>query len=268
MAIGMLIPNVLGSAAAGVAVARSAINAIQGIKTGSLFLEEGMINGFLFDYVGETRFEREVEISDHFTERNDVYNDHMGVKPMHLVMRGFAAELSQTKGDVRGLLGGISSTLTQFQGFVGGYTAGAMKKMQAAVTQGQNILGQVNQAVAIGKNVAGLFGAAGMSKQKKAFAKLSALQTQKTLFSVVTPFGVFDNMALERLVVTQPAETKDWSDFTVYLKQINIVPTTAAQARAKSAIAAAQGAAQTNGGTSPGKALTAVTRARVLASVN
>jgi hypothetical protein len=187
------------------------------------------IGGFVFDYAGEDRVERHAEITDHYTEDNTVINDHMALKPTRVVMRGLVSELNQTAKQAAGIFGGLQSLLTTVPAYLGKKTPGALAKIQGAITKAQNIEAQVNQAISQGKSILGLFtkSAPTQTRQQLAFAQLEALQESRQLFSVVTPYRVFDNMVIESVVFVQPESTRFQSDVVVTLKEVRFALTIA-----------------------------------------
>ena len=188
------------------------------------------INGFLFDYAGEVRVENHAEITDHFAEDNTAINDHVAIKPVRITMRGFVAELAQTRSQAQGLFGSLQNLLTTVPAYLGKKTPGAVGKVQKAITQAQNIENQINKAIAQGQSVLNLFkkGAPTQTKQQKAYAELEALMganvdnpyARPQLFDVETPYKVFKNMVIETLIPVQSEDSKSLSDFTVILKQM------------------------------------------------
>lgn len=215
------IPPGLASALPSGDVARNFVSKLTGRTIAKPKGVEG-IGGFVFDYAGETRVERHAEITDHYVEDNTVVNDHIGLKPVRLVLRGYVGELAQTAAIAAGITGTLQNLLTTVPGYLGRYTPGGLAKIQGAITQVQNIENQVNQAVAQGKSIVNFFrkGAPAQTKQQKAYAQLEAIQESRQVFTVVTPYRLFENMVIESLVFVQPEETRFVSDIVVTLKQM------------------------------------------------
>lgn len=182
------------------------------------------IDTFAFDYKGDEEVNIETEITDHWLEDNNAVQDHIGVKPIVITMKGFVSELNLSGTELAFLnkiFSVVTNKMSQVQGYLGSYTPGAVDAIQKSVSQAQNIAIQIEQAMARTAQIASYFGkSAGPTKQQQAFAELSALALGRVLFTVTTPYAVYDNMAILSLRVIQPAGTRGWSDFTVKMKQL------------------------------------------------
>ena len=51
------------------------------------------IGGFVFDYLGDVNVSLQADITDHFAEDNTAIQDHVAMRPIKVVMRGFVSEL-------------------------------------------------------------------------------------------------------------------------------------------------------------------------------
>ncbi len=181
------------------------------------------IGGFVFDYEGETSVTHQAEITDHFSEDNQTINDHVARRPAKLNLRGFQSELVQKKPNaITGLLNTLQNKLTTVPAYLGKYTPQMIGKVQAALTQAQNVVNKVNQGMARVQNIVGFFSRAapGDTKQKQAYNTLLALFNTSTVFTVETPYGYFDKMVIEGLSFVQPDESRTMSDITITLKQL------------------------------------------------
>lgn len=182
------------------------------------------ISGFAYDDEKEDRVGLVNEITDHWVEDNTAVQDHIGVKPVMISLKGRISELTfsaSTSGAILTALSAVESTLSQVPAYIGTYTPGVEQKVLTAITQAQNIAVQIEQAAARIQQLASFFTPGPQrNKQQKAFATLSALRNARVLFTVFTPFQVFYNMAIENIDAMQPAGTKTVSDFTVSMKQL------------------------------------------------
>jgi hypothetical protein len=125
--------------------------------------------------------------------------------------------------------------------------------LSKAVTQAQNIESKLSFYASQGKSVLGLFSSAGVAqtRQQAAFARLEAMRDTRLLFTVVTPWATYPNMAIEDLTPVQPEDTKQLTDFTVILKQLRIASTTSVPLTASKF--AGRAAAQNSAATQLGK---------------
>lgn len=185
----------------------------------------GQIGAFTFDYRGDDSVDLDTEITDHWLEDNTAVQDHIGVRPMIVTIKGFVAELSLSRTQlafINKAFSSITNGLSQVDAYLGHYTPGAIDSLQKGISQAQNIAIQIEQAAARAAQIASFFQAGpAMNKQQAAYFQLSSLALARVIFTVATPFQVFDNMAIMSLRVIQPKETRGWSDFTVKMKQLN-----------------------------------------------
>jgi len=185
------------------------------------------IADFAFDYKGDESVSMDNEVTDNWLEDNSAVQDHIGVKPVVVTLNGFVSELKFEKG----LLGAITtslstlqSTLSRTDAYLGRYTPGATDALAKAISKAQSVAVQIEQAAARAAQIASFFpGGPSQNAQQRAYMKLSALRNARVVFTVFTPFQVFDNMAITSLKATQSARTRTMSDFTVTLKQLQFV---------------------------------------------
>lgn len=183
------------------------------------------IGPFAFDYQGDDSVSLENEITDHWVEDNVAVQDHIGVKPVIITLKGRTSELALSASILKSISGALSAVengLSQVPAYIGTYTPGVEQTLLTAITQAQNISTQIQQAAARIAQIANFFPSSGpqRNKQQTAFAMLGALRNARTIFTVYTPFQVFYNMAIMSVAATQPASTKTTSDFTVTMKQL------------------------------------------------
>lgn len=181
------------------------------------------IDGFVFDYAGEVRVDHDADITDHFTENNLVINDHIGIKPIRVALRGLVGELVQTRAaaaGIFGLLGSLPQVLTTVPAYLGAYTPGGFAKIQGAISQAQNIENQLNKAVSQGKSIANFFGAPTQTRQQAAYARLETSFNTRRVFDLLTPYKLYRDMVIQSVSFIQPEETKMVSEVTVMLKQL------------------------------------------------
>lgn len=184
----------------------------------------GQIGAFAFDYRGDDEVDIEAEVTDHWLEDNTAVQDHIGVRPTIVTVKGFQSELNLSRTQlalINRALSSVTSGLTQVDAYLGHYTPGALESIQRAISQAQNIAIQIEQAAARAAQVASFFqpGPA-LNRQQAAYFELSSLALARVVFTVATPFQVFENMVITSMKVVQPKETRGWSDFTVKMKQL------------------------------------------------
>lgn len=184
------------------------------------------IGGFVFDYAGEIGFNRDADVTDHYLEDNSTANDHIGIRPARLMMKGIQSEVFQApQGGVLGAIAFVQGKLGTLPALLGKYTPQAVQKMTAALTQAQKAVNQLDSNISRVKNLVGLFGKAnpGNTKQSQAYAFLDGLMTSRQVFLVETPFRIFDNMVITSLGIVQPEQTKYQAEIVITLKELRFV---------------------------------------------
>jgi len=183
------------------------------------------IDAFAFDYKGDDVVDLSADATDNWLEDNHAAQDHISIKPVIVTLSGFVAELSMSSdlfSQFSGVISGIQNGLAQADAYLGRYTPGMTDRLLNALTQVQNVVIQAEQALARGNQVLNLLTPGPkMNKQQKAFAQLSSLWSSRVLFTVYTPFRVFENMAIINIRAVQPKGSRTMSDFIVTMKQFN-----------------------------------------------
>lgn len=182
------------------------------------------IGPFAFDYEGDDNVSQASEITDHFVEDNTAVQDHIGIKPVRITLKGIVSELTFGRTLANTLLLALTSVengLSQTDAYLGKYTAGVTDTLLTTISQVENVAVQIEQGAARVAQIASYFIAGPYkSKQQQAYATLSSLQLARVLFTVYTPFQVFSNMAIEDFDMTQPGFTKTQANITVRMKQL------------------------------------------------
>lgn len=232
----------------------------------SIVVPQGVrqIASFAFDYRENDEVELDSEISDHWLEDNSAAQDHIAVRPALVTLSGYVSELTLSAEILNFILGTLNTAtngLSALPLFLAAQTPGGAQAIEQAVTQAQTVIQQVEQSVARGAQLAnilsGLVGGPIRNKQQLAYLQLQAYQQARIIFTVLTPFQVFQNMAIESLRAVQPPETQYWSKFTVRMKQLNIIGANSTpnyDANLASPVASAQGQAPSLDGATAGRA--------------
>ncbi len=214
------------------------------------------VGGFVFDYLGEVSVSMDADITDHYAEDNTAIQDHVAIRPLEVVMRGFVSELTLPKPQgVIGALATAQSALAQVEAYLGKYTPGVTQTLQGAITKVQSTVNTINQTLAKAQNIISLFPGAppAATRQAKAYSQLFTAMNKKIPMTIDTPYRVLHNMLIKRIAFAQPEETKSWSDITLTLKQINFVEVATVADNGQFAGRLAQQAqAPTNKGVVPG----------------
>lgn len=183
------------------------------------------IGGFIFDYENDTDVRLSSNITDHYVEDNTAIQDHIALAPVRLTLRGFISELTQNNQPPSGytnFIQAVTNKLSIVPAYLGDFSEQATSKIQKVLSDAQGLVNSVDFAVSRINNIAGLFNKAapGGTKQAEAYQKLESLWKQKILFSVETPFKIYDNMAIETLSFIQNEVTNMVSDISITLKEM------------------------------------------------
>lgn len=185
------------------------------------------IAGWVFDIEGETNASISAEITDHYVEDNTAIQDHIAIRPLKIHLRGYVGELTykQTAG-FSAVINAIQSRLTSVPAYLGPLTPGGIKNVQRALTKVTSVINQANQIYNKTKNIYGFFANSNPhpTKQEKAFSHFMASMNSRTAMVITTPYGTFDNMIIENVAMIQDESTKSWSDISIILKQLNVIP--------------------------------------------
>lgn len=182
---------------------------------------------YLFDTRGEEEVSLESDITDNWVEDNKTMQDHIGLKPMTITLTGyvgeltnklpevFPEELSRVPDQLSGLSAFMPKLTTQTQYILNRTQEvyGIYEKANRTVKTGYNRIEALKDGVEVPKEV---------PNQQKVFAQFYDLWQQRGTYTVYTPFGVYNNMAIQALRARQEEDSSYISEFSVTFKQIRI----------------------------------------------
>lgn len=227
---------------------------------------------FLFSYEGEQTVTLESDITDHFIENNSAIQDQVALKPVLITTQGFVGELNDVSPAALLPLKIAATKLTPINVYTPSLSAAAILAYNEAA-----FLYQVGQQVtnaAVGAwasingddsasiiNGSGQAEGSNQNKQQIAFNLFYGYYASRTLFTVQTPWAVFQDMIIKTLRAVQDPDTKTISNFEITFKMLRfasaevtqrqIFNTSAMQTRAKT-----QGSSIVDIGTSAPKTAT------------
>lgn len=200
------------------------------------------LGGFVFDIEGETSNTLVSDITDHFLEDNTAVQDHIAIRPQRVTLRSYVGEkvfytqestptnlqkAVQKLTTLDAFLPALSQSAQQIQSTLSlaslPFTSNSISNAVSDLTKSTTLNSIVN-LWALTKNLN-----PAASKQQQAYLYLKALQQQKILVSLQTPFEFVTNMAIESLAATQTEDTRTMSDFSITLKKIQTVSTATVQ---------------------------------------
>lgn len=175
----------------------------------------------------ESRAELDNDITDHYTENNVAVQDHIANRPKRITLRGYVGELiySVDGKDSPSFLQTLTQGLTVVDSYLPQLTDGAQQLKD--VIDGNDSDLSFNNLLSDSTNIYALVQNLNppIPKQQQAYLYFKALRDAKILMSLQTPFEFTTNMAIERLLAKQDAETKYITDFSITLKEIRQVST-------------------------------------------
>lgn len=207
----------------------------------------------LFHYEGEQTVAIESDITDHFVEDNTAIQDQISLKPEIVTTHGFIGELNNVAPKALQLLQTLANKLTVVDAYTPALSTTALLAYTNAFLLYQVAQNAINAGVSAwssltgqdGLNVIGSSGIQGgafsassgeiknnQTKQQIAFQQFYGYWRARTLFTVQTPWAIFQNMAIQRLRAIQDAESKVITDFEVTFKMMRFASTTTTQGQA------------------------------------
>lgn len=199
---------------------------------------------FVFDLKKDYKLNLSSEITDHYVESNVAIQDHIGLKPITIEVTGSIAEVNlkdklKEQSDLDRYLGNkneenIFNSVDSYLSRMGSLTSFA----PAIVNQAMNIYNTAKYVYATTNKVINLdkkdtLGNTRFAynseydediiKETKQFEWIDWFKTQwwkRASFSIVTPYGVFDNMYIMDLSAVQPENTRYVTNLNIKFKQI------------------------------------------------
>lgn len=202
----------------------------------------------LFHYEGEQSVDLESDITDHYVEDNTAVQDQIALKPEVINTEGFIGELNNVPPRALQLLKTLADKFTTIGAYTPGLSATAILAYNNAFLLYQVAQNAVNSSVAAWSSITGqdgenVIGSSGLgnafdastgsirnnqTKQQVAFQQFYGYWRSRTLFTVQTPWAVFQNMAIKRITAVQDAETKVVTSFKVSFKMVRFASTQSA----------------------------------------
>lgn len=193
---------------------------------------------FIFDFEGEQTAEVTSDITDHYIENNSSIQDQIALKPVKITTKGFVSELNDVPPFFLQIAKTIANKLTTVDAYSPGISTTALLAYNQAFQAYQIATNLVNSAVSAWATVAGggvsvITGQAdfpiqlqlNQNKQQTAFQTFYGYWANRTLFTIQTPWAIFEDMAIERLHPVQSEDTKTFTTFECTFKQIRTAMT-------------------------------------------
>jgi hypothetical protein len=192
----------------------------------------------LFHYEAENTINLESDITDHYTEDNSAINDHIALRPEQVTVRGFIGELNDVVPEELQVLKTASEKLVAIGSFVPQLSESALnaynnawylynvgKSAFNAAVSAYSTLDKGSQVSQPVVSANGISNGKTQNQQQLYFQQFYGYWHDRVLFTVQTPWAVFENMAIKNLRVLQDADTAVISDFEITFKMIRYAKT-------------------------------------------
>jgi len=191
----------------------------------------------VFHYEGENTGTIESDITDHFVEDNTAIQNQIALRPVIITTQGFIGELNNVPPNKAFQIAQqVAQKLTAISGYAPGLSTTALIAYNEALFAYQTAASLLNSSVAALASITGQGGETvidGLSVspqpnqtlQQQYFQQFYGYWVNRVLFTVQTPWAIFQNMAIKSLRAIQSAETVMITDFEVTFKQIRFAST-------------------------------------------
>jgi hypothetical protein len=177
------------------------------------------IAGLVFDWTGEERLELRAEVTDSWVEDNTAVNDQMALNPERFILNASTAEIVFNPAAASSAPPQPANPFPLNSPMVPQLTPGAQAAQvansapSAAAAQGTTNLYQYYLGLQ----------ANSPSRQATIVGFIYQLWKGRVLFTVETPWGIFDSMVIELADAVQSEETTGRTDHKITFKKFRIV---------------------------------------------
>jgi hypothetical protein len=197
---------------------------------------------FVFDIEGENMVKLQSDITDHFVEDNTAIQDQWALRPEIISTEGFIAEINNVPPPGLKTVKAIADKLVVIDAYTPVLSTTALiayntafqtyqvaqNAARAAVASWSSIRNAVTGSAEDGESVInanGLQKQPNQTRQQQAFQTFYGYWKSRTLFTVQTPWAIFQNMAILGMDTVQDEKTKMFSTFKVTFKMIRTART-------------------------------------------
>lgn len=181
---------------------------------------------YIFDTRGEEEASLESEITDNWIEDNTTMQDHIGLKPLTVTLRGYVGELTNKLPDeLKNLDVGIPEKLSASAPLVNPFMPQLTTQTQYILNRAEEVYGiykKANRTVDRLEDKLNNIATPQVSHQQEVFGKFYDLWKNRATFTIYTPFGARTSMAILSLNARQDEDSSYVSEFSVTFKEIRI----------------------------------------------
>lgn len=195
---------------------------------------------FLFNFEGEQTAQLQSDITDHYIEDNTALQDQISLKPIVITTQGFIGELNDIAPPALAPVKALANKLTIVSAYTPVLSVSALLAYNTAFQLYQTAQNAINSAVSSWSSINGTGGESvisgnsnfpiatepNQSKQQLAFQQLFGYWNSRTLFTVQTPWAIFQNMAIQSMRPIQEADQPMITTFEMSFKQLRFASTT------------------------------------------
>lgn len=161
----------------------------------------------LFDIIKSDSLSMQADITDHYVEDNTAVQDTMAIKPIEITLSGFVAEKVYDRSlMVTGAIENAFSKIAPISALIPQISSYA----NVVVNASRYVKSSTNRYI--------------NSKQEQVYQALRDLRDNRTLVTVKTPYGTFDDMLILDVHIEQ-GDSTSISDLNVTVKEYNSVAT-------------------------------------------
>lgn len=191
----------------------------------------------LFNYEGEQSARLSSDITDHYIEDNTAVQDQIAIKPIQITTQGFIGELNDVAPAALAPLKEAAEKLTAISAYTPSLSTTALLAYANAFQAYQVAKTVLNSASSAWASINGSSGASvingsgltseasNQTQQQIYFQQFYAYWIKRQLFTIQTPWAIFQDMAIMDLQAVQNAETRMITDFTITFKQLRFAST-------------------------------------------
>jgi hypothetical protein len=192
----------------------------------------------LFNYEGENKVTLDSDITDHYVEDNTALQDQIALRPIIISTNGFVGELNDIAPSALQVLKSIADKLIFMEAYTPALTAAALDAYNVAAfayTTATNVAASATTAISSinggssGQNILNQTTLVDLtkiqSKQQLYFTQFFGYWQSRVLFTIQTPWGLFNNCAIQNMTATQDETTNVITDFNMTFKVINFAST-------------------------------------------
>lgn len=190
-----------------------------------------------FNYEGENAVTLECDITDHFIEDNTAIQDQIAIKPTLITVHGFIGDLNDVPPNAAFAAAQVlANKLTSIAGYLPGLSVTALLAYNEALFLYQTGASVINAGTSAWSTIGGSGGESiingnsiqvqkNQTPQQVAFQQFYSYAQNRTLFTIQTPWAIFQNCAIKTLRAIQDETTKSVTDFEVTFKLIRTAST-------------------------------------------